>query len=395
MAKLGELYTNFSRIDLDSRGGYSRVADVASHRDQNNPIHYAFKILRNEIDFQRGIERFKDEHFLLSSIGQDITAPLPITRISDSGFVDCQLSHLLHQQSEPNYEITIHSTGAKLEEFMEMEKSLSVSEPGKWLPYLVVELAPYDDSLLRQIHHQPKEDPSGTYRLPAGEVVSMAVQLLDVMEYLHTVHERAYMDWKPEHLFWSGKTKQNKLIDWNVTIPLSDGPGKQQNIRDDIRLFCGAVLYISLTFVDPENPSKPIGPRPTEEPQNPVHEIRRRYWTDNPNFYQRGNTLDNRIKHIIRRGLDAKQGYESPKELKEALIEYAQQELGVSEAELRPGSNPESEYFRALSDMHKARQQFIQVQENLLSIIAQKGANPEFNWMFQTITQALSNFPGS
>jgi hypothetical protein len=395
MAKLGDLYTDFFRIDLDARGGYARVADVVSHQEQGNSVHRAFKILRDGIDFQRGLEKFKDEQCLLTSINQDINAPLPITRIYDSGFVDSKLSHDLHERNEPDPEVVIHSTGAKPDDFLKMEKSLNAVETGKWLPYLAVELAPYDDSLLRQIHHQPKEDPSGLYRLPAGEVVAMAIQLLGIMEYLHTSHERAYMDWKPEHIFWSGRSNQVKLVDWNVTVPLADGPGREQNIRDDTRLFCGAALYISLTFVDPDNPMKPIGPRPTEEPQNAVPEIRRRYWTDNPNFYQRGATLDDRIKTIIRRGLDANKGYESPLELREELLNYAKQELGVAEGDLLPGSTPESPYFKALANMHVARDQFLQVQESLLSLIGTKGANPEFTWMFKTIKQALSNFPGS
>jgi hypothetical protein len=395
MAKLGDLYTDFSRIDQDARGGYARVADVLACQDQSGPVHRAFKLLRHEIDYQRGLEKFKDEHFLLAEIKQEANVPLCITRIHDSGLVDARLSQGLHEGSKIDPGLEIHPTGARHSDFIQSIKSLKAHKPGKWLPYLVVELAPYDDNLLRQIHHQPKEDPSGLYRLPAGEVIAMAVQLLDAMDYLHRVHARAYMDWKPEHLFWSGMKKDVKLIDWNVTVPLAEGPGREQNIRDDTRLFCGAALYISLTFIDPDNPSKPIGPRPTEEPKNPVHEIRRRYWTDNPNFYQRGSTLDDKIKQIIRTGLDAKQGYASPLALKEELMNYARQELGICEAELIPNASPESQYFKALADMHAARDQFLQVQQNLLGMIEAKGANPEFTWMFKTIKQALINFPGS
>ena len=88
--------------------------------------------------------------------------------------------------------------------FLNVKNSLEKKEPGKWLPYLVVDLAPYDDSLLRQIYNQPPNDPSGLFRLPTGEAIVMAIQLLDVMTYLHQNYHRAYMDWKPEHIFWNG-----------------------------------------------------------------------------------------------------------------------------------------------------------------------------------------------
>jgi serine/threonine protein kinase len=395
MTKLGDLYSNFSRIDLDTRGGYARVADVNSQQEGTGSVHRAFKLLRHEIDYQKGMERFQDEYSLLAAVNGDSSAPAPITRICNSGFAPVDLSRALHDRVQPNLDMIIHPTGINDDEFLRRAQRMLETKGEKLVPYLVVELAPYDDSLLRQIHHQPKEDPAGLYRLPTGEVVSMAIQLLDVMDYLHKTYAKAYMDWKPEHIFWDGTSKQVKLIDWNVTIPIQENASERQNIRDDIRLFCGAVLYISLTFVDPDNPTKPIGPRPTEEPQNPVHEIRRRYWTDNPNFYKRGPKLDDRIKRIIRQGLDPSQGYQSPAELKAELISYAQQELGITETELTPCSAPESQYFKALAEWHIARRKLLQVQQNLFSFIEKNGTNAEFDWMFETIKQALVNFPGS
>jgi serine/threonine protein kinase len=285
------------------------------------------------------------------------------------------------------------STGLDVKEFTAKRLELQLKKTDYWLPYIVVELAPYDDSLLRQIHHQPQDDPSGLFRLPNGEVISMALQLLDVMQYLHTKYQRAYMDWKPEHIHWNGLEKQVKLIDWNVTAKLEDTPGNSRNIMDDIRIFCGAALYVALTFVDPEDPTKPIGPRPTRETMTPIPEIRRRYWTDNPNFHQRDATLDEKIKRLIRKGLDPDQGYDSIQKLKNALIEYAEDELGLSEAELTLKSQPQSPYFKALTEVHNAQQQLLQAQQHLYEAIGENGSKSEFTRMFDAIKRALMNFP--
>jgi serine/threonine protein kinase len=393
MTKLGELFTDFSRIDLDARGGYARVAEVKTvEQPGNTSVQRAFKLMRHEIDYEKGMERFEGELRLLRVISQDSKAPAPVTKLYDSGFSSVELSSAFHHRDVPDPRQQIYPTGTEVDEFLSTGRELQKKDPGRWLPYLVVELASYNDSLLRQIQHQPQDDVAGLYRLPTGEVITMALQLLDVIEYLHRYHNRAYMDWKPEHLYWSGSKKKVKLIDWNVTTSLDDGHGKRQNIRDDIRLFCGAALYISLTFIDPDDPIKRIGPRPTTELTSPVPEIRRRYWTDRPNFYQRGNLLDDRIKEIIRKGLDPTQGYESPQELKQTLVEYAQNELGVPETDLSTNTS-ESEYFAALSEIRLAQEQLLKAQQHLIEATEINGEKIEFTRMFDAIKNALRNFP--
>jgi len=393
MTKLGELYFNFIRIDHDTRGGYARVSEVKTNGQKTLPELCAFKLMRHENDYDRGMERFEDELTLLANITSDPKAPPAITRIYDSGFVPVELSENLQKRETPNLEFEIISTGTEVKDFLQLKSDLQKKNPNHWLPYLAVELAPYDDSLLRQIHNQPKDDPTGLFRLPTGEVIIMALQLLDVMQYLHTAQHRAYMDWKPEHIHWNGMNKQVKLIDWNVTTKLNDGPGEKQNIKDDLRLFCGAALYIGLTFIDPDDPTKPIGPRPTQELASPVSEIRRRYWTDKPDFYQRDSTLDDNIKRIIRRGLDPKQSFDSIDKLKTELFEYAEQELGLNKTELSLRSESNSPYLKALAEVHQAQEQLLQAQQHLMKAVGENGSKLEFTRLFDAIKQALKNFP--
>lgn len=397
MTKLGELYSEFIRIDLDARGGFARVAEVKTNGKKGIPEHCAFKIMRHEHEnqYESMVQRFEDEIHLLVKMTNDAKAPPAITRIYDSGFVPVKLSQSLQNRDTPDLELEIFSTGLDVQEFHHRKQNLEAEAPGQWLPYLVVELAHYDDSLLRQINNQPQEDHSGLFRFPTGEVITMALQLLDVMQYLHVTHRQAYMDWKPEHIHWNGLEKRVKLIDWNVTAKLDENPGEKQNIMDDIRIFCGAVLYIGLTFVNPDDPTKPIGPRPTQELASPVPEIRRRYWTDNPNFYQRDKTLDDKIKRIVCKGLDYKQGFDSILKLKTALIEYSEDEFGMKASELTLESEPQSPYFKALTEVHQAQQQFYQAQQHLYEAVAEKGTKLEFTRLFDAIRSALKNFPVS
>jgi hypothetical protein len=332
MNKLSDLYTDFFRIDLDTRGGYSRVASVVTHK-QHNPQRCAFKLMRHEIDWQKGMERFQSELKLLSTSAHDRSAPSAVPRIYDSGFAPMELSHALDQTEIPDPHLEINQTGLDFENFVGMEKTLQAKEPGKWLPYLVLELAPYDDSLLRQIRSQSVTDSLNPDKLHVNTTIEMALQLLDPMQYLHVKHHRAYMDWKPEHVFWDNKNKQVKLVDWNITMDLDDGPGEKQNIRDDIRLFCGAVLYAGLALVDPGDPQTDIGLRPTVELNNPLPLNHRKYLTDKPNFYNRDALLDEKIKQIVQRGLDPNQGYDTVQELRAVLTEYLEKNIGETDVE--------------------------------------------------------------
>ncbi|HAW51101.1 MAG TPA: hypothetical protein DCX54_02055 [Flavobacteriales bacterium] len=345
MAKLGDLYKDFSRIDLDTRGGYARVVRARTLGQSGNPEFCAFKIMRHEVESQKKMERFEGELDILIKITQNAGFPAPITPIFDSGFVDARVSKSIqkpksvvenpHTIEKINPELGIISTGTDLQTFLKTKASLDTTH---WLPYLAVELAPYDNSLLRQIRWQSPETALNPFFFSANEIVDMAQQLLTVMKYLHDEHGLAYMDWKPEHVYWDSSNRQVKLIDWNVTSILSSGLERRRTIREDIRLFCGAVLYCSVALNDPEDMKRPIGPEPRLGSSSSSW-LQRRYWTDDPEFYERGVLFDDRIKQIIKTGLDPNQGFNSIDELQDMLSEYAEQTFNALEF---PESDTES-----------------------------------------------------
>ncbi|MEK6753050.1 MAG: hypothetical protein AABZ00_12400 [Chloroflexota bacterium] len=328
MTNLNDLYTDFFRIDMDARGGYARVADVVSHQADGTLIHRAFKLMRDEFkDKQVGMERFENELRILIEITNDRNAPPAITRVYDSGFAPVELSRTLHnlhdaEKLTPNLQIV--STGVDIRAFLEMKSALMEKGSNSWVPYLVVDLAPYSDSLLRQIKPQSATEFLNLYRLPVDTIIEMALQLTDVIEYLHKRLRYTYIDWKPEHIYWNGPLKQLKVIDWNVTHRLKDNPKEKQLVREDIRMLCGAALYCSLALTDPEDQGKSIGLAP-DYPKNLWPSLGPRYWTDRPNFYERDAILGEKIKVLVRKGLDPNQGFNSPKELKNSLNQYLEQ----------------------------------------------------------------------
>ena len=330
MTILSELYTDFFRIDLDAPGGYARVADVVARQEDGTTSHRAFKLMRHELDGKQiGLQRFENELKILVGITKDKNAPSAITRIYDSGFVEAELSKDLRKLRHKNEKLDLPSnleivpTGLDIQKFLDAKSALMEEEPNRWLPYLVVDLAPYDDSLSRQIKAHPEYNVN-LYDLPVHTVVDMALQLLDVMDYMHKKLRYAYIDWKPEHIYWNEASRQLKLIDWNVTIRLNGGSEEKQTIREDLRMFCGAALYCSIALSDPESSDKPIGPEP-KVPPNLVRLIHPRYWTDRPNFYQRESMLDEKIKLLVQKGLDPNQGFNFPEEARNVLMQYIEQ----------------------------------------------------------------------
>ncbi|MEK6753052.1 MAG: hypothetical protein AABZ00_12410 [Chloroflexota bacterium] len=327
---LSDLYNDFFRIDLDAPGGYARVADVISRQEDGTLIHRAFKLMRHELDGKKVEERFENELKILVEITKDKNAPSAITRIYDSGFVEAKLSESLHTLRHPhtkliaNTDFEIVSTGVNVQRFLETKSDLMAKEPDRWVPYLVVDLAPYGDSLLRQIKAHSLGKVINLYGLPPNMIVEMGIQILYVMEYLHKKLRYAYIDWKPEHIYWNEESQRLKLIDWNVTTRLDGSLSEKQIIREDIRMFCGAALYCSLALTDPEELKKPIGTTLTI-PADKTPTIIPRYWTDKPNFYQRDSILDDEIKQLVQKALDPSQGFNSPQELRKVLAQYAQQ----------------------------------------------------------------------
>lgn len=346
MAKLGDLYTDFSRIDLDTRGGYARVSQAKNVGQVNLPEYCAFKVMRHDLSSrQKGIDRFESEIRTLLDLTQDKNCPSAITKIYDAGFVSIKLSRIIQKPlnmvenidhiEKIDPELEIISVGVDLIAFMNLRTVLETKQSERWLPYISVELAPYKDNLLRQIRFLSGGNISDLYGLPVREIISMGLQILEVIDYLHQRHNIVYRDWKTEHIFWNSLKPQLKIIDWNVTDRFINDREKKLLIREDIRMLCGAALYSAFALNDPEDLKRPIGPKPKIAP-DPVLSSQSRYWTDQPIFYDRDVLLDKRIKLLIKDALDPKKGFDSPQELRSELLEYGEQVLGLSAVDLSP-----------------------------------------------------------
>lgn len=399
--ELGELYRDFEVIDTDAPGGYARVAKVSAASEAGRPER-AFKVMRRILpDEERtllwddGFPRFLDELGLLVQIFLQPDAPEAITRIHDSGYAPADLTDALDDFAAPDPRLSVYRTGKDVAAFEQLGRDLQRREPERWRPFLVVELAGYDDSLFRQINRRSGGD-EGLYRLPTGEVIYLAGQVLDLLTWLHASPiRRAYIDWKPEHVHWNGSLRKLKLIDWNVTEPLDSGAGQEQNIRDDVRLFCGGALYSALTMVDLDG--QLLKAKPTSHYAEPIPQAHRRYMLSDPlSFYQARHHLDHKIQAILRRGLTPSGGYATPKELKQELYNYAESELGLKFPfpETGPRADPAGQaYWRAAAEVREAQQRLFDAYRHLTEAIEYKGATPEYERLRRTISRTLGNFP--
>src|SRR5687768_15330918 len=117
MTTLNNSYTDFFAIDFDTPGGYARVAEVRTHKPEL-PKFCAFKIMRPDIGYTTGLERFEEELILLLDIMRDADAPPAITRIYDSGFVSRELAESLEKRETPRLDLEIISTGLDFKNFL-------------------------------------------------------------------------------------------------------------------------------------------------------------------------------------------------------------------------------------------------------------------------------------
>jgi hypothetical protein len=339
--------------------------------------------------------RFCEELELLKQLSEQAPPEQAeiITKVYGSGFVPVKVPKAFELYDDIDLSLPIHPTGLETESFVKLGEDLQRSEPDQWRPYLVVEMADYDGSLLRQINGYPSMDDDGAYRLPTGEVIYIAWRLLNLIEWLHTsTFRRAYIDWKPEHIHWAGGKQELKLIDWNVTEPLDAGPGERQNIRDDVRLFCGALLYSALTMVDMED--KPMRTQPTTDYADPTPQARRRYWTEEPSFYKASYSLDRQIKEIVLQGVTPSRGYSKPADLRDALLSYAQKELDLK---MPPPQTDDGtggyHYWQAIQKVRRAQLGMKEAYNHLTQAIEIGGRTDEVSRLGKAIRRTFNQFP--
>lgn len=384
--KIGDVFTDFIEADSGTKGGYARVLQVKKKSDDiKGPSELALKIMRSDVVWQQGFTRFVEEIKVLSFVlekSKENNTPVyeTINKLYGFGFLCSRFSASLEKQVTYDCEMLVCDS---LEEFVLKGNEFLANSSIDWVPFVLLELANFDDSLFRKIATLPKDEQT-LYRIPTGEIILMSVQLLDVLEFLHS-EGYAYIDWKPEHVHWNGETRKAKLIDWNVTCPLDAEPGAKQNILDDVRMFCGAILYSSITMVDLSG--KQLGARPTTKEYfgNPVMQARMRYAIDDVIFYKAYKYLDEHLVEIIRKGLSKKNSFKTPYELKKQLIEYAQESLGV---DIYDVNDP---YFNALASLREAEGALRRAYSFLGDATLKNGPQKEFDRVSKIILRAQNN----
>jgi len=359
-----EYYDHFLLTDVDAQGGYARVAEVTSLTESGKPQR-AFKVMRKEsvegkkLDWAKTFEnRFIKEFEIL----QKIQGAHPMfSRFYDSGFVHRDILEALETfKEEVPGSVQALPTGLDFENFKATGAALRERYGDQYLPYLVVELAPYDNSLYRMVTNRSHffyvdDEFDFVSRFGIGDILQAAVQLLEGLQIFHQKTGYFYWDLKPEHIYWGledgAQEMVLRLIDYNVPCEIEPGT-KEQNIKFEIANVCGALLYPALVMRTLSNggdyeaiPGKG---------SHPSGDVEKRYATkEDIRFYQAEGYLDEDIKNILRRGLNPEESYASLGELKQALQQYAKDKLGMDLSDPGKDTSAGREYREGLLALRK------------------------------------------
>ncbi len=423
----GDYFNTLDPIDEDAQGGYARVAEVEALFLRTG-AKAAFKVMRTKdmtgtpLSPETWEKRFLAEFRILNAFAQEEDVPAIFTPLLGSGYVRRDILEALEEYEVP-YDVPVYFTGRDEQSFIETHERLEKKFPKRFLPFLVVELAPYRDSLFRQIRRRRwhgESRPRGVApRLPVGEALQLSYQLLEGLRWFHTHIGRIYLDWKTEHIYWSAwrlgvhtaleakgdwmRPLQGRLIDYNVTGELKDAPDREAALREELRLFCGAVLYPALTLYDPESDGKPLGGKPTRVPERGSQDAHLRYRVKGTlTFYEGADErLDKPLKEILRTGLENGGGYTSVEALQAALSEYARRYLDLEfRNPLKPGASSflhprgisGQNYLRALRDLRLGQNLILRARRGLVEALRKSsGESGEYEALVRTIDHVLEH----
>lgn len=417
----GDYFNSFDPIDEDAPGGYARVAEAEALFLPDGPARVAFKVMREKDYAGKRLapntweKRFLEEFRILHTFTVRPDTPPVFTKLLGSGYIRRDVLDYFERYRVP-YDLPLYFTGLEEADFADTHAHLEKETPGRYLPFLAVELAPYGDSLFRQIRRRDwrgrPRPPQVTPRLPVGEVIRMSWQLLEALKWFHDTFDRIYLDWKTEQVYWSAwrlgvdeevKTSQACLIDYNVTSPLARNPRgddespryRPANLREELRLFCGAVLYPALTLTDPENEGRELSSKPTRRTSRGSRDVRLRYRVEGAlRFYGAGERLDAPLKKILRTGLEAGKGYASVEALQEDLRRYARDYLDYDPArDFAPLGRSGEAYQQALRDLRFGQNRLLRARRGLVEALRySSGESGEYEALVHAIDYALKHF---
>lgn len=329
-----DIFGQFTRIDIDAEGGYARVFKATSLTDEY-PVQVALKICRPELlEYQANvIQRYSSELSILSKFNNlrkenksQVVQTVP--ELYGSGFLPTSILNDLEGggRNLTGSDSSVWLTGTSLEQFD--SKWNELKNTNSWLPFLIIELADFDASLYRRILANGAF-PQNSNLIKVADSIGITVRLLDLLDFLHENFKVAYLDWKPEHVFWNQRNNSLKLIDWNVYSSLEDPPYENALVRDDIRLLIGSTLYSCLTLSDfGISLPRPLRPHPTTA-QSAI--FLSRNWS-NPINIRFPIDIDKSLAEIVRSAITDK--YETTREIRDVLVSYLKQLSGKDDTNI-------------------------------------------------------------
>ncbi|MEM7030338.1 MAG: hypothetical protein AAF629_12280 [Chloroflexota bacterium] len=302
--KIGEYFKLDRAIDAPA-GSFARVY-AAEDLQENRQV--AIKILRHKhLDLpkdecEQRFEAFNREAELLLKFDDDPR----VMNLYGVGYL--WKSYLLYEAKH---------LGTDIEQFRAMRDEAMANN---WLPYLIIEPCRNEDSLHQLVVHNPRG-----VRLPMIEAVELALQLTDLLVKIHD-NDIIYWDAKPAHAFWNGE--QLKLIDWNVSYPLTEeylaflGGTKEELKKLDILILGRQFIYPAFIGLDFQTGQQPPSAGTTSA--NVVKETQAFYYRGDVQLYGGERFLDPPVQAFLSRVVQSDE-FDSAAMLREELENYAVQ----------------------------------------------------------------------
>ena len=328
--KISDLYQIERAIDTPA-GSFARV--FAAH-DLKYDRKVAIKILRDrhlqlpEVEREQRYEAFNREAELLTQFENDSR----VMNFFEVGYL--WKSYVVYEA---------HSLGRDTIAFRDMRQE--AIDKG-WLPYMILEQYPTDNSLHQLVVHNPRG-----VCLPLIEAVDLSLQLADLLVKIHD-QDIVYWDAKPAHAFWDGV--QLVLIDWNVSYPLRDeyldllGGRKDEAKQKDLLILGRQFIYPAFIGLDFQSGQQPAS-KGMSTPKM-VKETQAFYYRGEVPLYGHERHLDPPIREFLTRVVQSDE-FETAVELRAALEEYAV-ELGWR----FKGKEPHPKAAESLAHKRKALQ---------------------------------------
>jgi serine/threonine protein kinase len=290
----------------EARGSSARVFAGSLSAGENQPLMYAFKIMRPD-QVAYALPLFIEEIQVLNIL-RDVPG---ITPYAECGFIKLGEGQALpddgsHASAKNLSGDVIHYGVEQTQNFLAtMDRQITLG----WLPYLALEKRNPDYNFIKYC------DASYTHGwfLALKDSLILALQICDILQFAHD-RNIVYRDHKILHYYWDAEAHGAAIIDWNIAKRQPQGLLDAEKQFDLVQF--GARGLHHIFSGRPAQGSLPLGPNRPEDIENASTHYAVNWTYDD-------ERLPNQLRAILEKTLN--QGYTQVRDLRQDLLEIYQQ----------------------------------------------------------------------